>query len=703
MKKILNALFLTLLAVFTFSSCSDVPAPYDVLGEGDVPGMTGDGTKENPYNIETAQKKQDGSIAWVQGYIVGAIENVYDDKGEFAGNKANFTAPFNITSNVLIAESPDETNESKCLPVKIKNGSALSTALNLKDHPENRGGVLLIQGELSAGFGKAALINTTAAVFNNKEIGEEQGGGEELDPNNPLGLDASVTPLTDFSNDFSDVEHQKDYSKAGWINKAVKGTRVWQGNVYETQTYLSASTYGVNKGEAAEYWFVTPYFTVSADKQLTFKATVNKYSEAMSLKVFFLQIKDGKMESHDVSGTGIPTTGSYQWTSDLKVDLSTYAGQNGFVGFQYTATRGEEVQTYGIDDIVYGAGGGAEIPSGDDPFGLDASNPKTTFEANFEDITAQNQNYSLDGWINKAIQATNVWQTATHNSDKYIKATPYKVAADATMEAWFITPAFTVNSANKFTFDCAGANWKEDMKLKVFFLQKDLNGTVSKNEVTISQIPTSGTNYEWVRDINVDLSNYNGKVGFVGFQYTVISTGVNKSLPTYQIDNVKYGTGEGGIEPDPTPSDKYSSNITLPEGTSTDANKASGGAVVVAGKEYPILKLGTGKAIGFWNSPALQAGASKLSFYAVAWKAKTGQLTVVIENGGTFEGGEKSKVITLAGNDGATNNSPFTITPADTDFYEYTMTGITASSTIKFTTDGTTGDKRAIIFGINIK
>ena len=56
MKKILNALFLTLLAVFTFSSCSDVPAPYDILGEGDVPGLTGDGTKENPYSIEAARR-----------------------------------------------------------------------------------------------------------------------------------------------------------------------------------------------------------------------------------------------------------------------------------------------------------------------------------------------------------------------------------------------------------------------------------------------------------------------------------------------------------------------------------------------------------------------------------------------------------------------------------------------------------------------
>jgi len=124
---------------------------------------------------------------------------------------------------------------------------------------------------------------------------------------------------------------------------------------------LAASTYGVNSGETAEYWFVTPYFTVNADKQFTFKATVNKYSETMSLKVFFLQMKDGKMERHEISVTGIPTSGTYQWTSDLKVDLSTYAGQNGFVGFQYMAMRGEEVQTYGIDDILYGEGGG-EVP-----------------------------------------------------------------------------------------------------------------------------------------------------------------------------------------------------------------------------------------------------------------------------------------------------------------------------------------------------
>ena len=66
MKKILNALFATLLAVFTFSSCSDVPAPYEIMDEGDLPGLVGNGTKENPYDVASAKQKQDGSEAWVQ-------------------------------------------------------------------------------------------------------------------------------------------------------------------------------------------------------------------------------------------------------------------------------------------------------------------------------------------------------------------------------------------------------------------------------------------------------------------------------------------------------------------------------------------------------------------------------------------------------------------------------------------------------------
>lgn len=170
---------------------------------------------------------------------------------------------------------------------------------------------------------------------------------------------------------------------------------------------------------------------------------------------------------------------------------------------------------------------------------------------------------------------------------------------------------------------------------------------------------------------------------------------------------VSDGQGGGTVEPEPQPQpgDKvYTSNIKLPESDKGDANKAAGGVVIVAGKEYPILKLGTGKAVGSWSSAALKAGSTKLSFYAVGWTGKTGTLTVTIENGGSFEGGEKSQNIALDGTtQGATQNSPFTITPADGDFHEFTLTGITASSTIKFSTENAKSDKRAIVFGVNVK
>ena len=139
MKKILNALFLTLLAVFTFSSCSDVPAPYDILGEGDVPGLTGDGTKENPYNIEAAQQKQDGSIAWVQGYIVGTIENYEDPSGS-----AKFAAPFTAKNNQLIAASATETNVKNCVCVQLSSGTELYSKLNLAENATNLGHILAI-------------------------------------------------------------------------------------------------------------------------------------------------------------------------------------------------------------------------------------------------------------------------------------------------------------------------------------------------------------------------------------------------------------------------------------------------------------------------------------------------------------------------------------------------------------------------------
>lgn len=242
------------------------------------------------------------------------------------------------------------------------------------------------------------------------------------------------------------------------------------------------------------------------------------------------------------------------------------------------------------------------------------------------------------------------------------------------------------------------------MHLKVFFIQKGTDGKLTKEEITVNEIPTSGTNYTWIKDININLTSHNSKTGFIGFQYTMTSTGSGSGLPTYQIDNIKLSSDDEGTV-DPTPSGEFTSNIkTLPEGITPDENKASGGEVKINGQTYPILKLGTGSATGKWESSTLTEGNTSLSFYAVGWGGKSDEaLTISIKNGGSFDDGETSKTISLIPNEGAAKNSPFTITPSENDFKTYKLKEITAASTIEFSTENATGDKRAILFGINIK
>ncbi|RGV06653.1 sugar-binding protein [Bacteroides xylanisolvens] len=677
MKKILNALFLTLLAVFTFSSCSDVPAPYDILGEGDVPGLTGDGTKENPYSIEAAQQKQDGTIAWVQGYIVGTVENYEDPSGS-----AKFAAPFTAKNNLLIAASATETNVKNCVCVQLSSGTELYSKLNLAENATNLGHILAIQGSLEKFYGFPGVKSTTAATLDGKDVG----GSSETDPDNPLGLDDS-NPVNSFSATFDDAVNNNDYLLANWYNVAVAGGRRWQGKVFNADKYIQATSYNAS-GSSFECWFVTPAFKVDeiADKTVSFKCAVYNYATAAAnsnLEVYFLKLVNGKMESNKLTIDGMPTTDN-TWVS-LEAKLDSYAGQTGFVGFKYTSTSSTDALSYRLDDIQAGKGqGGGETPG---------EGTELLTNGGFENWA---DGYPT-GWKSTSTASS---ATLEQSTDKRSGTYSVLVKGDPSSNKRLGSTEMTLK-AGTYVFS---AYFKA--------------ATADKAGARLGYVPIGDDgipgNYVYDADYVNDITN----TDWVAKSYTFTLTGeqkvclvvMNPKSPGKDllIDDASLKTEDGGIvggTEEPEPEGKvYTSNIALPEGTSTDANKASGGKVVVEGQEYPILKLGTGSALGFWNSPALKAGASKLSFFAVGWTGKTGQLTVVIENGGTFEGGATSKVIPLDGKTaGAALNSPFTITPADTDYYEYAMSGITASSTIKFTTDGATSDKRAIIFGINIK
>ena len=144
--------------------------------------------------------------------------------------------------------------------------------------------------------------------------------------------------------------------------------------------------------------------------------------------------------------------------------------------------------------------------------------------------------------------------------------------------------------------------------------------------------------------------------------------------------------------------------FTSTKDDSPSASYTLGNSTTFNGMEASGVKLGTSSKSGYFTSQAVGVtGSKKLSFYAVAWKGKSATLYVRVNGGGSVT----SDGTALTANDGATSNPPFTITVSDSDYYTLDVTGLTASSTITFSTSPNFANEsssapRAVVAGIQL-
>lgn len=465
MKKILNALFLTLLAVFTFSSCSDVPAPYDILGEGDVPGLTGGGTKEDPYNIETAQKKQDGSIAWVQGYIVGCV----DGEGKAIATESKFEAPFTIASNILIADTPNETNYKNCIPVQLVGGSDVRTALNLKDNAGNLGKVVMIYGSLEKYFGVAGLKSATAAVLDGVEIGE---GGSEQPSGSLIELLDATNPVNQVVNTFDEAEKDKDYLKEGYVNFAEVGGRTWRGKPHEGNGLIQATAYG-SKQPSVISWFVTPAVNVAQMevKKVTFDCISAYYKEGTKLEVYFLEKNGNELNQTLLNvGTLPQDADGYSEPVTLTGDLTAIGDKVGFIGFKYIGSEAAS-GTYQIDNLYVGV----EATENPEPSPGPEPEENSVFVETFGETVKTNTNVAdFTGWDNKNLK----FEVA--NSKCNIRAKAHMTDANRTEQTKVNSIWFPAGNDHSFTISGIDAS-----KYSKFIVKYELGANVFNQGTSI--------------------------------------------------------------------------------------------------------------------------------------------------------------------------------------------------------------------------
>ena len=179
--------------------------------------------------------------------------------------------------------------------------------------------------------------------------------------------------------------------------------------------------------------------------------------------------------------------------------------------------------------------------------------------------------------------------------------------------------------------------------------------------------------------------------------------------PAYYISHVAGTTGDDNTGDDNTGDDNTGDDNTGDDNTGSEvtgdyaSNVAFGtvssayvdGVATVNGVEnVATLKLGTSKLYGE-GTITLPAGTTEVTYYAVAWKNNPSKLEFSV--GGSVVGTQE-----IAANDGATSNSPYTITVADTDKYTFTLASALEAETVVTIKTVETGF-RAILFGVQAK
>ena len=285
-----------------------------------TPGQgEGSGTADDPYNVAAGIGLQsEEPIAWVHGYIVGAVKSGLSSVS--GNNDINWSAPFDLATNVVIADDASCREISQCIIVNLPAGKPLRTQVNLMDNPDNLGKHLAVNGKLRKYFGQAGLRDS---------------GGTE----NDFVLEGGVTPPPPGAVIFSETfaSGQGEFSIQD-VMLPQELTYVWQhdGNY----SCMKASAY-VNQAYAAESWLVSPVIDLSnaSAATLKFDQAVNYASPDGALSV---------MISTDYAGEVLQCTWTElslsQWPAgsnwtfiNSTADLSQYLGQRVTIAFKYTS------------------------------------------------------------------------------------------------------------------------------------------------------------------------------------------------------------------------------------------------------------------------------------------------------------------------------------------------------------------------------
>ncbi len=306
----------------------EVPPTPPTPGDGE-----GSGTFEDPYNVAAGISQQSNEpIAWVHGYIVGAVKSGLSSVTSNAD--INWSAPFDLATNVVIADDVTCREISQCIIVNLPAGKPLRTQVNLMDNPDNLGKHLAVNGKLRKYMNQAGLRDS---------------GGTEAD----FVLEGGVIPPTPGTEIFSEsfASGQGEFTiQDAFLPQDL--SYVWQHDA--NYSCMKASAY-VGQAYAAESWLISPAIDLSnvSTAMLKFDQAVNYASPSGALSVMVSTDYAGEVLQCNWTELNLSQwPAGTNWTFiNSTADLSQFVGQRVTIAFKYTSNTNASA-TWEVKDFV---------------------------------------------------------------------------------------------------------------------------------------------------------------------------------------------------------------------------------------------------------------------------------------------------------------------------------------------------------------
>lgn len=290
--------------------------------------------------VEVIDNFTEGKPAVVKGYIVGWVEGQsYETGAKFNGN---VTEPEGQT-DILLADSPDETDPAKCIPVQLPKGNVRSK-VNLQDNPDNYKKFVTLTGILQTYFKKPGLKSVTKALFEGEEDSED-------------------TPVTDayinetFASSFGTFTTAQTVGNYPWVIDY---------SCAKVTAYDSAS----KENNAAESWLVSPaidfsketeaYITFDYVVRYTESGKVKDYSQLLISNDYTDDVATATWTAIDYNAQENPADWTFYNTGKIAVPAEFMGKQNVRIAFKYTSSA-TKAGTWEVKNVVV-AKGAAGIP-----------------------------------------------------------------------------------------------------------------------------------------------------------------------------------------------------------------------------------------------------------------------------------------------------------------------------------------------------